>query len=414
MTNIDFFELIKEFKKEQQKQKQRGLNDYNMVNVVRKENAEVGMHSNIIYSLIDPNGLHYQGDLFLRIFIKEVLGFNDINKFGKIINVFAEEMIDNNRRIDFTIKSTNYCIAIEMKIDADDLKNQIFDYYTYLADKVCKEKIVLFYYLTKDGRDASVYSAKNIEYKRISFEKHILKWIEQCQKEVRNITNLNEALENYKDIVKKITGLYMSKVKNMEELILKDRENFLLASELSDSFNEVKNQIIKKFFFDDLVAYFKNEFHSIQEYKNFEITINESEFTKSDSFPIRIQKKDADWKIVFQFGFAKANMDDGFYGISAIKENEYLDNFRKQEYFNLKKWKKNSNRSIFWDYTPRRDSYAIDNLVAFKFDIDSVAKEYFELFQNTLKDLKDMYKLNLEELNEKFVDFIEKQKGANL
>ena len=414
MTNIDFFELIKKFKKEQQKQMQRGLNDYNMVNVVRKENAEVGMHSNIIYSLLDPNGLHYQGDLFLRIFIKEVLGFNDINKFGKIINVFAEEMIDNNRRIDFTIKSTNYCIAIEMKIDADDLKNQIFDYYTYLTDKVCKEKIVLFYYLTKDARDASVYSAKNIEYKRISFEKHILKWIEQCQKEVRNITNLNEALENYKDIVKKITGLYMSKVKNMEELILKDRENFLLSGELSDSFNEVKKQIIKKFFFDDLVCYFKNEFHSIQEYKDFEITINESEFAKSDSFPIRIQKKDADWNIVFQFGFVKANMDDGFYGISAIKENEYLDNFRKQEYSNLKKWKKNSNRSIFWDYTPRRDSYAIDNLVAFKFDTDSVAKEYFELFQNTLKDLKGMHKLNLEELNEKFVDFIEKQKGTNL
>ncbi|UTJ05708.1 PD-(D/E)XK nuclease family protein [Arcobacter roscoffensis] len=46
------------FLSEQEKQKQRGLNDYNIVNLVRKENAEVGMHSNVIYSLIDPNGLH--------------------------------------------------------------------------------------------------------------------------------------------------------------------------------------------------------------------------------------------------------------------------------------------------------------------------------------------------------------------
>ena len=67
---INFFEKIKLFKEEQKKQKQRGLNDYNMVNVVRKENAEVGMHSNVIYSLIDPNGLHYPDDLFLNKFIR--------------------------------------------------------------------------------------------------------------------------------------------------------------------------------------------------------------------------------------------------------------------------------------------------------------------------------------------------------
>ena len=59
----DFFKFVEKFKKEQQKQKKRGLNDYNMVNIVRKENAEVGMHSNVIYSLINPNGSHYQDDL---------------------------------------------------------------------------------------------------------------------------------------------------------------------------------------------------------------------------------------------------------------------------------------------------------------------------------------------------------------
>jgi hypothetical protein len=55
-----------------------------MVNVVRKENAEVGMHSNVIYSLIDPNGLHYQDDLFLKIFITIVLG-EKIENFGNIL-----------------------------------------------------------------------------------------------------------------------------------------------------------------------------------------------------------------------------------------------------------------------------------------------------------------------------------------
>ena len=104
---INFFENIKKFKIKQKQQKQRGLNDYNMVNVVRKENAEVGMHSNVIYSLIDPDGLHYQDDLFLQIFISDVL---EISDFGEILSVNAEESTHEQRRVDFTIKSTKYII----------------------------------------------------------------------------------------------------------------------------------------------------------------------------------------------------------------------------------------------------------------------------------------------------------------
>ena len=172
---INFFEKIKLFKEEQKKQKQRGLNDYNMVNVVRKENAEVGMHSNVIYSLIDPNGLHYQDDLFLKIFIKDVL---EINDFGDILSVQAEESTNENRRVDFTIKSNNYYIGIEMKVDASDLENQISHYYDDLKEKASKDsnQEVIIYYLTKNGKDASLHSHNNeVKYRKISFEKHILK-----------------------------------------------------------------------------------------------------------------------------------------------------------------------------------------------------------------------------------------------
>lgn len=40
-----FFNLILKFKEEQEKQKQSGLNDYNILNVVRDEYSEVGLHS---------------------------------------------------------------------------------------------------------------------------------------------------------------------------------------------------------------------------------------------------------------------------------------------------------------------------------------------------------------------------------
>ena len=244
---INFFEKIRLFKEEQKKQKQRGLNDYNMVNVVRKENAEVGMHSNVIYSLINPQGLHYQDDLFLNKFITIVLG-EKIENFGSILSVQAEELIFENRRIDFTIKSTNYYIGIEMKIDANDLNNQINDYEVDLITKAKNENIenVVIYYLTKDGKEAAQHSCKDVTYKRISFENHILNWIENCQKEVRNITNLNEAFENYKDIVKKITNKYEGRVMSLKNELLKNEEYFELAKQISEAFQEAKNEKINE------------------------------------------------------------------------------------------------------------------------------------------------------------------------
>lgn len=237
---VDFFEKIRLFKEEQKKQKQRGLNDYNMVNVVRKENAEVGMHSNVIYSLIDPNGLHYQDDLFLQIFIKDVLKIND---FGDILSVQAEESTNENRRVDFTIKSSKYYIGIEMKVDAGDLDNQISHYYEDLIEKALKDsnQKVKIYYLTKNGKDASFHSHNNkVTPVKISFEKHILQWIENCQKEVKNITNLNEAFENYKDIVKKITNKYKGRVMLLEDELLKNEKYYELAREISEAFQKAK------------------------------------------------------------------------------------------------------------------------------------------------------------------------------
>lgn len=240
----DCFEVIREFKNKQASQKMRGLNDYNIVNVVRKANHEVGMHSNVIYSLINPDGLHYQGNLFLNIFIDKVLNIKD---FGNIESVQAEEVtssLDKNKRIDLTIKSNKYYIGIEMKIDHHDSKNQLFNYYEDLKNKAktndIPEENVIIYYLTKNGKDADKKSCNGIYYNRISFEKHILNWIDACQKEVRNITNLNEAFENYKTIVQKITKNYNSKVLNMKDFLQED-DNINFLSEVF----ELKNNIHK-------------------------------------------------------------------------------------------------------------------------------------------------------------------------
>jgi len=60
----DFFEKIKIFKNEQNKQKQRGLNNYNILTSVLNKSDEVRLHSRMIFSLLNPNGTHYQSSYF--------------------------------------------------------------------------------------------------------------------------------------------------------------------------------------------------------------------------------------------------------------------------------------------------------------------------------------------------------------
>jgi hypothetical protein len=274
-----FFEQIKKFKAEQAKQKQRGLNDYNILTAVREPHAEVGMHSNFIYSLINPDGLHYQGDLFVNLFIKHVLKIDD---FGKVKAVEMEEDA-NGRRIDFMIKSDSYSIGIEMKIYAGDQYRQIKDYYDNLKEKSDQNKKVIMYYLTLDGKDASDDSSQGIEYKRVSFKNEILDWLQKCQYEIKNITNLNEAIKQYIDVVKMVTGQYRYRVKQIYQYFLEDEDLFKKAQnfyhenekkftvlddfkkEIYKSYELARIEIVDNFFLKKLPEYLKQELSS--EYK---------------------------------------------------------------------------------------------------------------------------------------------------
>lgn len=270
-----FFDLILDFKQLQDQQKQRGLNDYNILNVVRDEYAEVGLHSRVLYSLLDPEGFHYQKDLFLKLFIKEVLKIPDFGDMASIL-VEREEQTKEARRIDFTIKNTKYYIGIEMKLNAADGTNQLFDYESDLKKKadLDNKQPVIIYYLSLKGGEAKPNSSNGVNYESISFEKDILSWIIKCQHEVHNITNLNQAFENYKWIVQKITKKYRSQVMSFEEF-------------LENNKGQINEETIKNVL---------NEIDALQEYTN-QNFINElakicipKGFYKIESQPHAIQK----------------------------------------------------------------------------------------------------------------------------
>ena len=246
MTKEKFEAELIQFVNERKEQKLRGLNNYNVMTAIRHADAEVGMHSNFIYSLINPDGDHYQGTLFADLFVKNVLAIDD---FGKITEVVMEDDADG-RRIDFVIKSGKYSIGIEMKTRAEtqDQHSQIYDYHTELMKDGKGEKNTIIYYLTLNGKEPSKasYCDKNNpnkiykDYKKVSFKNEMLLWLEECKKQVGNITNLNNAIEYYIDVVKMITGQYRSPLNRFEDFFLdKDKGKERFSSMKSMSVKEI-------------------------------------------------------------------------------------------------------------------------------------------------------------------------------
>lgn len=193
--------------------------NFNIFSILKLERYEVQTHSNFIYELLNYEGSHNQGTLFLELFLNKVLKLED---YGNIKNVYQEHATNDNRRIDFVIETQNYQIGIEMKIDAGDQINQLFDYKKEL-DKAGKESKL--YYLTLTGYEASEKSTNatlqvHKDYFLISFKDDIYDWLEACIEKSATTPLLREGLVHYKNLIGKITNkISIPMEAEMKELI---------------------------------------------------------------------------------------------------------------------------------------------------------------------------------------------------
>lgn len=259
----NFFKRMKEFKEKQTKQKERGLNDYNLLTTVLSANDEVRLHSKMIHSLLDPDGSHYQGSLFLESFL-DVIGFKD--EGFDIDKVIVKREYEN---IDLYITDGEHHIIIENKINAGDQESQIKRYVEIIVEKLKKNggntKNITVIYLSIARSEPSKYSLgeldsnRNNEYfiiknkklyyrgdseplkgcitkfKSIHYNKHILDWLGECQHEIQNITNLNEAIKQYIEVVKVISGEDTSKSKQIKDFLGESTGRMKTAADIYES-----------------------------------------------------------------------------------------------------------------------------------------------------------------------------------
>lgn len=346
MSEIEFekfFSGFSAFKSYVERSKKRGNNSYNPLLEIRASSDEVGLHSRILASFLNPHGKHYQDDLFLRLFLNEcaLSDWFDTNN----AKVYKER---NN--IDIYITNDRQHIIIENKIYALDQERQIERYIEALAggfesldsiesredsnidskDYIESSDNIAVIYLSLDGKKPSKSSlgkweingeslessGVKIPFRRISYKKDILHFLNACKSEIGNITNLNAALEFYKDIVLKITNQKGDKMAITS--FLDSEEKYAMAF-------EIKSEDIDKAYLENFILDKKCKARDGQTWEKLENITRDNSWTNE----IVIYNV-AHFNQTFKYVFCqqKESRTKIYYGIRLfIKKGENIDYF---------------------------------------------------------------------------------------
>lgn len=362
----DYFEKIKLFKIEQDKQKQRGLNNYNILTSVLSKSDEVRLHSRMIFSFLNPNGTHYQSNLFLDKFL-DIININNFTINTKNCSVYKEY-----QNIDLYITDGDKHIIIENKVYAKDQENQIKRYIEIIQEENHDSSIedILVIYLSIDKKEPSTYSLGDLKiknnfiqkesenitlFKSIHYKNEILKWLIASQHEVQNITNLNEVFNQYIDVVKMINNQYKDKVMSLSNYIKDNETIYKLAIEIQKSLPEARQKIVNDFF-ENVIIDLENELG-----KDWIVEIVNDLSTK-EGFPFRLYKKE--WiggekkNLIFGFEFDNNQFYEGSFGIvrqsNKIDVKNILKEF-KDDIKNLNYKLKTTSWWLHWTWLPNID-----------------------------------------------------------
>jgi hypothetical protein len=127
--------IYQNMKSENQKLIEQGVHDYSLMNALLKANDEVRLHSRFIFSMINPQGLHYCGNKFLKVFLN--LLPNELKSF---IDPESARVFKERGNIDLLIHDDNNFLIVENKLSAVDQKYQITRYIQYVQKEFFENK----------------------------------------------------------------------------------------------------------------------------------------------------------------------------------------------------------------------------------------------------------------------------------
>jgi hypothetical protein len=216
-----------------------GACNYNPHLAVRKKHEEVGLHSNFLYSLLNPQGDHFRGSYFLYSFLRAINAVDDSEETIK--KLAGAKVTREKHKIDLLIEAEDHWYIIENKIYAADQPSQIARYIYRIekiekstkndfikAGKAYKPRGISVIYLTLSGYKPSKKSLSpckadgekvngwciaenspdcNIPLLLISYKK-IRAWCDEClvQNHVTNSPALYYSIASYKQVLDRLLG----------------------------------------------------------------------------------------------------------------------------------------------------------------------------------------------------------------
>lgn len=208
---------IKELaKKQEEVNRQKAKAGYNLFTISSYTAHLENFHSDVIASLLDPDGLHGEGYTFLHLFI-------DYLNFCHLVSVKKEDFADTTvvrekGRVDVWIKdeTSRQCIIIENKINnAPDREDQLIDYYNHAVASQYNVNSVV--YLSLDGRKLAPAN-KNLDKSCVrnipaykNTESDLLNgWLTPCLKHCTN-ENSSSFIKQYSNLIAHLGNNNMDK-----------------------------------------------------------------------------------------------------------------------------------------------------------------------------------------------------------
>lgn len=248
---------------------------FNVFDILNLRTHETRTHSAFLRELLDPKGSHGMKDAFLKAFIRILKNTHEhwkeftLEGWDVEQDLHAEVVTERHisyisedgsegGRIDLVLtpKSDGRKILIENKINAIDQNSQLVRYRNF-DDKA------LLLYLTLDGKEAnrestehpgternpeSIKLVSQKHYFRISYEKHILEWLEECRKEASCRPLVRETIAQYITLVRHLTHQNPTSKMSDEitKTVLASPESYEAARAIQKCEQAIKSTILDK------------------------------------------------------------------------------------------------------------------------------------------------------------------------
>lgn len=201
-------------------------------------------------NLLDPEGNHGGGILFLKSFFRAVLPECPISDTLLAHTCVATEfLLENGRRIDIVIQNIQYFIPIEVKIDAPEQEGQCYDYCQYARNAP-------IIYLTRFGSAPSEYSLRQKDspnmlppdrVRCISWSRNISRWLSALLPQLDGPVKF--LVEQYIDTIYHIANEWGSSLMEQSiQAVLASPEFFRAGLELERSMKTAKLTLMRRVF----------------------------------------------------------------------------------------------------------------------------------------------------------------------